>query len=86
MDNNACEHMRVWIERETDRCQQKIANFPASATQCEECCCISPPKFLQFQSLINGLLATTMTFKYKHCLNAGDVWTGDTQCVARSPY
>jgi len=42
-------------ERETDLCQQQIASFPAPATQCEECCCISPPKFLQSQSLINGL-------------------------------
>jgi len=73
MDNNAaCVHMSVWMKRQTDCCQQQTASFPALATECEECYCISPPKFLQSQSLINGLLATTMMFKNKHCLNAGD--------------
>lgn len=84
MDNNACVHMYVWMERETDRYQQQIASFPAPETECKECCCISQPKFLQSQSLINGLLATTTMFKNKHRLNTGDAWTGDTVCCQKS--
>ena len=64
--------MHVWMERETDRCQQQTASFPAPATECDECYCISQPKFLQSQSLTNGLLPTTMNFKNKHRLNASD--------------
>jgi len=71
-------------ERERDCCQQQIASFQAPATECEESCCSSLPKFLQFQSLTNGLLATTMTFKNKHRLNAGDACTADTVCCQKS--
>jgi hypothetical protein len=37
-----------------------------------------PSKFLHAQSLVSGLLATSMTFESTHRLNAGDAWIDDT--------